>query len=129
MAFRVFKDYEFHRWARREGLADGSLCKAAAEIGDGLVDARLGGFLIKKRVGAAGRGKRGGYRTIVAYRQGDRLVFLYGFAKNEKDNISREEKEALRKLGDAYVAYHDAQLAKMVREGLIIEVECHEQNS
>jgi hypothetical protein len=66
---------------------------------------------------------------FVAYRQGDRLVFLYGFAKNEKDNISREEKEALRKLGDVYMAYHDAQLTGMVREGLIIEADCHEQNS
>lgn len=129
MAVRVFKDFEFHRWARDEELADDSLCEAASEIEEGLIDARLGGFLIKKRVGAAGRGKRSGYRTIVAHRQGDRLIFLHGFAKNEKETITKKEKKALHKIGDEYMAFRDAQLAKMVREELIIEVRCHEQNS
>jgi hypothetical protein len=129
MPVRVFKDCEFHRWARSEGLADAKLCEAAREIEDGLVDARLGGFLVKKRVGAHGRGKRGGYRTIVAHRQGDRLVFLHGFDKNDKDNISSREKKALHKLGDEYMAFRDADLSGMVRDGLIIEVRCNEQNS
>jgi hypothetical protein len=53
------KDPAFHRWARQEGASDGALCKAAEEIEDGLVDARLGGFLIKKRVARTGEGKRG----------------------------------------------------------------------
>jgi hypothetical protein len=125
----VFKDFEFHRWAKSEGLADEKLCEAAAEIEEGLIDARLGGFLIKKRVSADGRGKRGGYRTIVAHREGDRLIFLHGFAKNEQDNISKNEKKALHKLGDEYMAYRDAKMSKLVREALIIEVKCHEQNS
>jgi len=129
VAIRVFKDFEFHRWAKSEGLANDRLCEAAAEIEHGLVDAKLGGFLIKKRVGAAGRGKRGAYRTIVAHRQGDRLVFLHGFSKNEKDNISRKEKKALHKLADHYMAYRDSELSMVVQEGLIIEVRCHEQNS
>ena len=111
------------RWARSEGLSDDSLRKAALEIEDGLVNARLGGFLIKKRVRAPGRGKSGGYRTIVAHRQNDRLVFLHGFAKNEKDNITKNEKEALHKLGDEYMGFRDAQLTKMAREGVIIEIE------
>lgn len=129
MPVRVFRDWEFHRWAKDEGVADANLCEAADEIESGLVDARLGGFLIKKRVGAFGRGKRGGYRTIVAHRQGDRLVFLHGFSKNEKDNISLKEKKALHKLGDEYMAYSDAKLSKQVQERLIFEVRCHEQNS
>lgn len=123
MAVRVLKDYEFHRWAKSEGLSDESLRKAAREIEAGLIDARLGGFLIKKRVAPLGRGKSGGYRTIVAHRQGDRLVFLHGFAKNEKDNITKNEKEALRKLGDEYMGFPAAQLTKMAREGVIVEIE------
>jgi hypothetical protein len=66
MPARVFKVQEFRRWAKREGLTDASLREAAQEIEDGLIDAGLGGVLIKKRVAAAGRGKRGGYRTIAA---------------------------------------------------------------
>jgi len=43
----AFKDLEFHSWAKSEGLTDEKLCEAAAEIERGLIDARLGGFLIK----------------------------------------------------------------------------------
>jgi hypothetical protein len=129
MAVRVFKDVEFHRWTRGEDVADAKLCLAADEIENGLVNARLGGFLIKKRVGAVGRGKRGGYRIIIAHRKGDRLVFLHGFGKNEKDDISPKEEKALRKLGDEYMAYSNAELSNLVLERLIVEVRCHEQNS
>jgi hypothetical protein len=129
MPVRVFKVHEFHRWAKGEGLTDADLCEAATEIESGLVDARLGGFLIKKRVAAAGRGKRGGYRTILAHRQGDRLMFLHGFDKHDKENISPKEKNALHKQGDNYMAYRDAEMSKAVRDGLIIEVMCHEQDS
>jgi hypothetical protein len=103
LTIRIFKDLEFHAWTLHEGVTDVVLCGAAAEIESGLVDARLGGFLIKKRVAAPGHGKRGGYRTIAAHRQGNRLVFLHGFAKNEKDNITKKEKLALQMLGDQYM--------------------------
>jgi hypothetical protein len=125
----VFQDLEFHDWAKDEGLTNEKLCEAAAEIESGLVNARLGGFLIKKRVGAAGRGKSGGYRTILAHRQGDRLVFLHGFGKNEKENISKKEKLALLKLGDHYMGLSDADMTKLVREELIIEVERHQPDT
>jgi hypothetical protein len=121
---RVFKDCEFDGWAKSEGIADEKLSKAAAEVEKGLINARLGGFLIKKRVGAPGRGKRGGYRTIIAHRQGDRLIFLHGFCKNEQDNISKKEKEALHKIGDQYMEFSDAKMSELVSEGLIIEIRC-----
>jgi hypothetical protein len=88
------------------------------------VDARLGGFLIKKRVAAPGRGKRGGYRTIAAHRQGNRLVFLHRFAKNEKDNITKKEKLALQMLGDQYMKLSDAVLDSHETKSLIVEVIC-----
>jgi hypothetical protein len=121
MPVRVFKDIQFNRWAKREGLTDAALYDAASEIEQGLVDVRLGGFLLKKRVND-GRGKSRGFRTILAHRQGDRLVFLFGFAKKERDNIAAKEQEALRKLGDVYMAYSDAELSKMVRDRKIFEV-------
>jgi hypothetical protein len=124
MTVRVFKDCEFAAWAESEGLADEKLCEAAAEVENGLVNARLGGFLIKKRIGAPGGGKRGGFRTIIAHRQGDRLIFLHGFRKNEQDNISKKEKKALQKLGDQYMEYTGDRMSKLVSEGLIIEVKC-----
>jgi hypothetical protein len=122
MAVRLLKDLEFARWARKERVPDQMLQHAADEIERGLVDARLGGFLLKKRVARPGGGKRGGYRTIVAHRQGFRLVFLFGFAKNEADNITRTERVALGKLGDVYLGYDERTIDRMVRETLMIEV-------
>jgi hypothetical protein len=122
MPVRVFKAYDFHRWATRERLSDPDLSRAANEIESGLVDAGLGGPLVKKRVGGAGRGKRGGYRVVVAYRRGDRMVFLHGFDKRDKDNISSRELDALRKLGDYYMTLSGAELSAAARDGKIIEV-------
>ncbi|NNH65750.1 type II toxin-antitoxin system RelE/ParE family toxin [Rhizobium laguerreae] len=106
------KDLEFEDWAAEYNVTDAMLCDAAKEIEAGLVDARLGGFLLKKRVAAPGRGKRGSYRTIVGHRQGDRLIFVHGFAKNETDNITKKEKEALRKLCDVYMLADDKKLVR-----------------
>jgi hypothetical protein len=120
---RIFEDLEFHDWASGEGLTHEKLCEAVAEIESGLVDARLGGFLIKKRVRRAGQGKSGGYRMILAHRQGDRLVFLHGFGKNEKSAVSKKERLALLKLGDHYMRLSEAEISKLVRAKLVIEVQ------
>jgi len=56
---RVFKTRYFSRWMRNTGLPDRALCSAVAEMVQGLIDADLGGGVVKKRVGLAGRGKRG----------------------------------------------------------------------
>ena len=128
MPLRLLKDLEFHKWAKSEGVTNAMLCAAAVEIEGGLVDARLGGFLIKKRVAEPGRGKRGSYRTIAAHRQGNRLIFLHGFSKNEKDNISNKELKALRKLGDQYMEYSESTVSKQVAERIMVEIKCHEQN-
>jgi hypothetical protein len=93
------------------------------------VDARLGDYLIKKRVSAVGRGKSGGYRTIVAHRQGDRLVFLFGFDKHDRENISPKEKKSLQKLADYYMTFTDAGMSKLVEDGSVIEVVRDEQDS
>lgn len=86
---RVFKNKWFNRWARSESITDPDLRNAAAEIVAGKVEADLGGYLFKKRLARAGKGKSGGYRTIVGYRKSgsDRLIFLYAFSKKAKANI------------------------------------------
>ena len=62
----------------------------------GLVDANLGGGIMKKRVALRGRGKRGSARTLVATNNLNQLFFLFGFEKNERDNISPKELAALK---------------------------------
>ena len=87
---RVFKTRSFDRWMRKTALTDEALCAAVREMIQGLIDGDLGGGVVKKRVGLAGRGKRGGARTLVATNRGNRWFFVFGFEKNERANISAE---------------------------------------
>jgi hypothetical protein len=93
---RVFRTRTFSRWMRKAGLTDAALCAAVAEMEQGLIDADLGGGVVKKRVALPGRGKRGSARVIVATHRSDRWFFIFGFEKNERDNISDKELASLQ---------------------------------
>lgn len=120
---RIFKTKLFHRWAHKEGLTDVALCSAIDEIERGLVDAELGGHVFKKRVPIQGRGKRGGARTLLAFRHEDKAFFMYGFAKNQRANIKDDELEALKKYAKELLAYSDQALTKACQAGALYEVE------
>lgn len=124
MQLRVFKNRGFARAARKQGLTDQALCAAVAEIESGLIDARLGGSLLKQRIAKGSRGKSGGLRAIVAYRQHDRLAFIYVFGKNERDNITEQERLALSEIGDEYMHLAPEKLDELVARGTLIEVAC-----
>jgi hypothetical protein len=129
MPIVVVKTLEFDEWAREYAVTDAALKHAAAEIEAGLIDARLGGFLLKKRIAAPGRGKRGGYRVILGYRQGDRLIFVHGFAKNETETITRRETEALRKLCEIYMRADAEVFGQMIAKKLLLEIDPDEQDT
>lgn len=92
----IFKRKDFAKWQVGEKLLDAVLCKAVQEMESGLIDADLGGALYKKRVARPGGGKSGGYRTLLSARIDDRYVFLHGFPKSDKANITQGEKKALQ---------------------------------
>src|SRR4030067_2212375 len=94
----IFKTRNFSRWARKSGLPDSLLKMAVLEIQRGLVEADLGGGIVKKRIALPGRGKRGSSRTLLATNRNDRWFFVFGFEKNERGNISKNELAALKKL-------------------------------
>ena len=119
---RIFKTKWFARFARREHINDETLMNAIHEIEQGLADGELGTELIKKRVARTGQGKRGGYRTIIAYRVGSLSVFLYGFPKNAKSNLSPIELDVYRKLAYIYLAFSNEDLAKAKQDGEVEEV-------
>lgn len=120
---RVFEIKAFHRWAAKERLTDAALRAAAEEMAKGLIDADLGGHVVKKRAALPGRGKSGGVRTLVAFKRGDRAFFMYGFAKNARANIKDNELKALRLLAAQLLGYSTAGLAKALRAGELIEIE------
>ena len=124
---RVFATRVFTRFARKERLDDPQLCEAIARAKRGLVDADLGGNLIKQRVARRGGGRSGGYRTVIAYRALQRSVFLYGFAKSERDNIDLRELDDLKKLARHYLGYSDSQIATALAQMELREVVCNDE--
>ncbi len=120
----IFKTRSFARWVKREGLTDRNLGNAVVEMQKGLIDARLGGGLIKKRVARSGHGKRGGYRVILASNFGDRWVFMFmfGFAKNERDNIDDDELRLMKRLASTFLEMGDRMVKDALTSGEIVEI-------
>ena len=125
---KVFKLKAFARFQRREGLSDKMMCPAVRDAEAGLINADLGGGLIKQRVARKGQGKRGGYRTLVAFRFGERAVFLLGFAKNERDYIDPDELTTLRQRAQAFLGLDDEAIAARIADGGMTEVNCDDEN-
>ena len=125
---RVFKTKWLGRWARRERIADRRLVEAIDRAERGLVDADLGGGIIKQRVARAGQGRSGGYRMLVAYRAGHRAVFLYGFAKRERENIEADELVTLREIGAAWLVADAPRIAHATATGVLQEVTNDEED-
>lgn len=119
---RVFKTRWFSRWARKQRLSDRALRAAIEEMEQGLIDADLGGHVYKKRVALAGRGKRGGYRTIIAYRLADRAFYMYGFAKNERSSIDDEDLKTFKAIARELLAHGDALLNRLMEDEELFEV-------
>jgi hypothetical protein len=121
---RVFITKQFSRFARSERMKDERLCEAIERAENGLVDADLGGGLIKQRVARPGQGRSGGFRTVIAYRRLGRAVFLYGFAKNQRDNIDADDLARLKKLVAIYLGATMSELETWCEEGELREVTC-----
>ena len=122
---RVFKTRYFGRWMRKTALSDAALCKAIAEMQQGLIDADLGAGILKKRVPLPGRGKSGGARTLVATNKDDRWFFVFGFEKNERANISPQQLKALQAIAADLLKLAAKDLDAQVRTDALQEI-CHE---
>jgi hypothetical protein len=121
---RIFINKAFARFARKAKLDDAALCKAIALAESGLVDADLGGSVIKQRIARHGQGKSGSFRALIAYRRGKRAVFIYGFAKSERPNVTPLELAALKALALELLAYHDRAMDAAIAAAALTEVRC-----
>jgi hypothetical protein len=119
---RAFKTKAFGRSLRKSGLSDSTLCKALAEMEAGLIEADLGGGVIKKRIALPGRGKSGGARVIVATNWKGYWFFLYLFTKNERANISDAELAALQGLAADLVRMSASDLDRAVSANVLQEI-------
>ena len=112
----------FERFRRKERISNDVLLRAIERATSGLIDADLGGGLIKQRVARPGQGKRGGYRTIIAFRAGQRAVFLFGFAKNARDNIAPEDLARWRLIGADLLKASDQAIRTAIDDNELTEV-------
>lgn len=119
---KIFKHRHFQQWAKSEKVTDAALEKAVDEINRGLHDGNLGSGLYKKRIAMPGRGKRGSYRTLLAFKQGTQAFFVYGYAKNVKANINAKEQAVYKDLAKILLNLDEKTLENMLRMGSLIEV-------
>lgn len=119
---RVYKSRWFAKFASREGISDATLVEAIDQANRGLIDADLGGGLIKQRVAREGGGKSGGYRTLVFFRHEQRAIFAFGFAKSDKANLSAAELRTYKQAAKIVLGLTQAQIDTEVREERLFEV-------
>lgn len=119
---RVFVTKSFGRFQRKEKISDAALNEAIARAERGQIDATLGRHLIKQRIGRPGQGRSGGYRTVVAYRSGDKAFFIFGFAKNERENINAADEYELAATGAWLLALGAASIRHALATGELKEI-------
>ncbi|MDH2351084.1 type II toxin-antitoxin system RelE/ParE family toxin [Bradyrhizobium sp. SSUT18] len=119
---RIFKTKTLARFARQNRIPDASLIMAIERATRGLIDADLGGRIIKQRVARPGEGKRGGFRLLIGFGS-ERSVFLFGFAKSERENIDDTELTTLREIAASFLTASDAKIGQALRDGTLIEVQ------
>jgi hypothetical protein len=120
---RLFKTRTFARWSPKAGLADAVLRAAVDEMAVGLDDGDLGGRVYKKRVPLPGTGKSRGARTLIGADLGDRWFFLFGFEKNDRDNIDGRELASLQSIARVPLEMKPRQLDQAVEAGELMEIE------
>ncbi len=119
---KIFKTKWFVRFARKERISDQKLIQAVKDADAGNIDADYGGGVIKQRIARSKEGKSGGYRSIILYRQGERAFFVYGFAKNEMENIDKADVRDFKRLAKVMLSASEPQVDIMLENGEIEEV-------
>jgi hypothetical protein len=118
---RIFKTRTLAKFTRQNGVSDAALVEAVERAKRGLIDADLGGKVIKQRVARPGQGRRGGFRMLIGFGS-DRAVYLFAFAKNERENISSGELLTLREIAASFLDADKKRIDQALADGALIEV-------
>ena len=125
---KIFKDKWFSRFARQNDISDGDLCEAIDRAERGLIDGPLGGGVIKQRIARPNEGRSGGFRSIIYFRSEERAVFVFGFAKNELDNISPDALKYHKQAAQIILALDEAAMQLLITTEKLFEVSCNDQD-
>jgi hypothetical protein len=113
---------QFSKWVTKQRIPKTELIKVIQAVKAGNFEANLGGQIYKKRIRFKGKGKSGSGRTIVCYKKKDRIIFIHGFAKNEKSNLTKKELVGFKEFAQILLdlSYDDIDTA--IKNGDFIEV-------
>jgi hypothetical protein len=107
--------------ARKALIKDDELCEAIADVMKGQAD-DLGGGVFKKRF------NKNMHRGIILARGRNYWVYVYLFAKKDRENIDDDELYAFRDLADVYAAKSEDDIAKELAAKELVEI-CREQKA
>ena len=113
---------QFSKWASKQQIPKNELKKSLQEVKAGNFEANLGGQIYKKRIRFQGKGKSGSGRTIVCYRKKDRIIFIHGFAKNEKSNLTKKELAGFKEFAQILLGFSPKAIKRAIKNGDFIEV-------
>lgn len=120
---KVYQSSWFARFARKEKITSKMLLIALNQAEQGLIEADLGGGVIKQRIARPGGGKSSGYRGIILYRRSDKAFFVFGYAKNSRENIREDELEQFKKMAGHVLSLTSAQIQELLKLGHFEEVD------
>lgn len=113
----------FNKWSKKVNLSNQDLLETIQNLETGLSVSDLGGNLFKVRTKRKHSGKSTGFRTIIVLKSGEKAIFLYGFGKNEKENISKTDLKNLKKLGHDLISLDSKQLKVAISKGILFDLE------
>ncbi len=113
----------FQKWSKKVKLNKLNLLDAISDLEEGLSTADLGSNLFKVRVKREHSGKSSGFRTIILFKADDRAIFLFGFGKNEKENIDKNELQYFKKLGKDLLSLDSKQLETAISKEVLFNLE------
>ncbi|WP_448970192.1 type II toxin-antitoxin system RelE/ParE family toxin [Neisseria sp.] len=120
---RIFKNQWITKFAKKHKISDSELLEAVERADNGLIDADLGGGVIKQRIARQGQGRSGGYRSLIFFRRGERAFFMTAFAKNDRENITNKELAELKKAADIILAMTETDIEQAKLNGTFTEIQ------
>jgi len=125
---RIFKYKWFHKFAKKEGIKDSELKEIVKQLENGQFYADLGGNVYKMELARKGKGKHGGFRTIVVFKSEFRTFFIYGFPKSKLDNINEKELKVIKGKVKDNLEYTNEQINNLIKNKNLIEILQEDKN-
>jgi len=118
----VYQTKDFKKWNKKNKVPNDKLLDAIKSINGGSGIVNLGNGLYKVRI-AKDKGKSGGYRTIIIHQKGLRSLFVHGFEKSEKENISVVELREIKSLAIDFLTCSEDYIKKLLEINFIYLLE------